>query len=53
MKLEQINFESPAEKVHLRLLRIILGVSNKTSCSIVSGELGEYLTDMFVFSQMT
>ena len=37
-QLEQLYFESPAEKVHLRLCRNILDVSNKTSCLAVLGE---------------
>ena len=51
-QLEQLYFESPAEKVHLRLGRNILGVSNKTSCLAVSGELGEYPVDIFAYTQM-
>ena len=52
MKLDQLYFESPAEKVHLRLCRNILGVSNTTSCLAVLWELGEYPIDIFAFLQM-
>ena len=52
MKLDQIYFECPAEKVHLRLCRNILGVSNTTSCLAVLWELGEYPIDIFAFLQM-
>ena len=34
-QLEQLYFESPAAKVHLKLCRNILCVSNKTSCLAV------------------
>ena len=51
-QLEQLYFESPAEKVHLRLCRNILGVFNKTSCMTVLGELGEYPVDIFSYTQM-
>ena len=50
--LEQLYFESPAEKVHLRLCRNILSVSNKTSCLAFLGELGEYPVDTFAYTQM-
>ena len=52
MKLEQTYFESPAKKVHLKLCRNILGVSNKTSCLAVLGELGEYPIEIFAFLHM-
>ena len=51
-QLEQLYFEFPAEKVHLRLCRNILGVSNKTSCLAVLGELSEYPVDIFAYTQM-
>ena len=51
-QLEQLYFESPSEKAHLRLCRNILGVSNKTSCLAVLGELGEYPVDILAYTQM-
>ena len=51
-QLEQLYFEFPAEKVHLRLCRNILGVSNKTSCLAVLGEQGEYPVDIFAYTQV-
>ena len=53
-QLKHLYFESPAEKVHLRLCRNILGVSNKTSCLAFLGELGEYPVNIFVvqYTQM-
>ena len=51
-QLEQLYFESPSEKVHLRLCRNILVVSNKTSCLAVLGESGEYPVDVFAYTQM-
>ena len=41
-----------AEKVHLRLFRNILGVSNKTSCLAVLRGLGEYPIDIFAYTQI-
>ena len=51
-QLQQLYFGSPAEKIHLRLCRNILGVSNKMSCLAVPGELGEYPVDIFAYTQM-
>ena len=51
-KLEQLYLESPAEKVHLRLCRNILGVSNKTRWLAVLGKLGEYPVDIFAYTQI-
>ena len=51
-QLEQLYFKSPAEKVHLKLCRNNLGVSNKTSCLAVLEELDEHPVGIFSYTQM-
>ena len=50
--LENIYFESPTEKANLQICRNILGLSRKSSCLAVLGELGQFPVEIFCFIQM-
>ena len=50
--LESLYFESPTEKANLHVCRNILGLSEKSSCLAVLGELGQVATDISCFAHM-
>ena len=50
--LESLYFESPTEKANLHVCRNILGLSKKSSCLAVLGELGQFPTEIFCFTYM-
>ena len=50
--LENLYFESPTEKANLHVCRNILGLSKKSSCLAVLGELGQFPTEISCFTHM-
>ena len=50
--LENLYFESPTEKANLQICRNIFGLSRKSSCLAVLGELGQFPVEIFCFIQM-
>ena len=50
---ESLYFESPTEKANLHVCRNILGLSKKSSCLAVLGELGQFPVEISCFTHMT
>ena len=50
--LENLYFESPAEKLNLHLCRNILGLSKKSSSLAILGELGQFPIEILCFTKM-
>ena len=50
--MKNLYFHSPTEKANLQICRNTLGLSRKSSCLAVLGELGQFPVEVFCFIQM-